>query len=197
MANCLVLIDSQYGIGDLHWHQSTKRKRGTGVKLPKDYVIIDIETTGLNSTKDEIVELSAIRVKDGKPERKPFDKLVKPKAGYIPPNIETLTGIHTAEVVNAKGIEEVLPQFLEFIQERPVVGWNVNFDWRFIEHNHDSSLPNDIIDLIPMVKEKMPNRENYKLGTIAKELGIDTSNAHRSIFDCIITYKVIQRILVS
>lgn len=158
------------------------------------YVIIDLETTGLKPTRDEIIEMSAIRITGGKPERKAFDKFVKPKAGYVPPEIETLTGIKTDMVKDAGTLDEVLPEFLEFIKDDPVVGWNVNFDVGFIEHNLPNPLPNEVHDLIPDIKEVLPDLPNYKLTTVASHLGMNTSNAHRAIADCLFVYKIIHNL---
>lgn len=159
----------------------------------KTYVIVDLETTGLRPTRDEIIEISAIRIRDGKPEKKAFDKFVKPKVGYVPPEIETLTGIKTSMVENANPIEVVMKEFLEFIKDDMIIGWNINFDIGFIENNTNEPLTNKIHDMIPDIKEQIPDLPNYKLTTVAKHLGIDTSNAHRAIADCILVYKVMQK----
>lgn len=157
----------------------------------KDYAIIDLETTGLKPNRDEIIEMSALIIRNGKPEKKAFDKLVKPSTGYVPPDIETLTGITTDMIKDSPKIADVMPEFLDFIGDLPLVGWNVGFDYKFIVNNTDEELTNKVHDLIPDIKKALPDMPNYKLTTVANELGIDTSNAHRAIVDCINTYKVI------
>lgn len=159
----------------------------------KTYVIVDLETTGLRPNRDEIIEISAIRITDGKPEKKAFDKFVKPKAGYVPPEIETLTGIKTSMVENANSIDVVMEDFLEFIKDDAIIGWNINFDIGFIENNTNEPLTNKIHDMIPDIKGRIPDLPNYKLTTVAKHMGIDTSNAHRAIADCVLVYKVMQK----
>ncbi len=157
-----------------------------------DFVIVDIETTGLKASRDEIIEISAIRIKDGKPEKKAFDQLIKTKAGYIPPEIETLTGIHTPEIEHAPELAEVMPKFKEFIKNNVICGWNINFDWSFLQ-KADPSLTNEIVDLLPLVKKKVPNLASYKLTSLADHFNLNKKNAHRSIFDCILTYQVMQK----
>lgn len=156
-----------------------------------EFVILDTETTGLRSSESEIIEISAIRIKDGKVAKRAFSKLVKPEAGYIPPEIEALTGISTEMVQDAHGIDEAMKDFMDFIGDSPLTGWNVNFDMRFLNKYSNIKISNEIFDSMELVKEKLPNEKSYKLTKIAEKYNINTKGAHRSLNDCILTYKVL------
>lgn len=155
------------------------------------FVIVDIETTGLKAGRDDIIQISAIRICNGEPETKAFSQWVRPRAGYIPPEIETLTGIPSKLVAKAPLIQEVMPKFKEFIGDDLVCGWNVGFDWLFLT-KESPDLHNEVKDLLPLVKEKVPDLPSYKLTNVARHFNLDTQNAHCAIFDCILTYQVLK-----
>jgi len=100
------------------------------IAFPSGYVALDIETTGLDPSVDEIIELAAIRVRDGV-RADTFASLVKPR-NTISGFITELTGITNDMVSGAPRVESILPQFCEFIGGDVVVGHNVNFDINFI-----------------------------------------------------------------
>ena len=100
------------------------------IGFPKDYVMIDIETTGLKPSNDEILELSAIRIRDHQIDRT-FSTLVQPNrpiSGFI----TNLTGISNHMVMTAPPIEQAMPEFLDFIQEDIILGYKVKFELRFL-----------------------------------------------------------------
>ena len=96
------------------------------------YVAIDTETTGLDTSWCEIIELAGVKVVDGAVVET-FQELVKPEELPIPEFIEDLTGITSDMLEDARPIESVLPEFLAFIGDAPIVGQNVTFDMRFID----------------------------------------------------------------
>src|SRR5699024_3220330 len=100
------------------------------IGFPKDYVMIDIETTGLKPSNDEILELSAIRIRDHQIEQpsSTLDKPNQPISGLT----TNITGISNHMVVTAPPIEQAMPEFLDFIQEDIILGYIVNFDLSFI-----------------------------------------------------------------
>ena len=98
-----------------------------------DYVIFDIETTGLDSSYDEIIEIGAIRIENNKVVSQ-FQSLVKPNI-EIDDYITELTGITNDMLIDAPKIEDVLPQFMEFVGSEILIGHNVNFDINFIYDN--------------------------------------------------------------
>ena len=101
-----------------------------GQSLDSSYVIFDLETTGFSPELNNIIEIGAVKVKDGKIIDR-FSAFVNPKEP-IPFRIEQLTGINDGMVINAPGIETVLPEFLDFSKDCVMVAHNADFDTSFI-----------------------------------------------------------------
>lgn len=156
------------------------------IALPSDYVALDIETTGLDPSVDEIIELAAIRVRDGV-RADTFASLVKPR-NTISGFITELTGITNDMVSGAPRVESILPQFCEFIGGDVVVGHNVNFDINFIYDNlmqcSHRVFGNDFIDLLRIARKTLPELENHRLDTICRHFAVDTTAHHRGMRDC-------------
>ena len=106
------------------------RKRRTS-KMLKSYVAFDIETTGLSPEHNEIIEIGALKVREGKVVDR-FIRFIEPEAG-IPPMITQLTGITNDMVEGAGNCGEVLPEFLEFCEQDTLIGHNVQFDFSFVK----------------------------------------------------------------
>ena len=161
------------------------------------YVIFDIETTGRNHNEDEIIELSAIKITGN--DIAEFDTLVSID-GIIPINITSLTGISNEMIYDAPKMDVVLPQFLEFIGDCKLVGHNISsFDCYFIndacEKYNYSKLTNEIVDTLPLARNKLINLEHHRLSDLCEYYGIDSSNAHRALPDCYMCYEVYKRLL--
>lgn len=97
----------------------------------KSYVAFDIETTGLSPEHNEIIEIGALKVREGKVVDR-FIRFIEPEAG-IPPMITQLTGITNDMVEGAGNCGEVLPEFLEFCEQDTLIGHNVQFDFSFVK----------------------------------------------------------------
>lgn len=164
------------------------------IALLSDYVIFDIETTGLSSSRDEIIEIAAIKVRDNKIVDR-FNRLVKPDA-RIDEFITELTGITNEMVADAPSIKQVLPEFMDFIGNGFLMGHNVNFDINFVydmlEKNGLGVLKNDFVDTMRFAKTIMPGLSGYKLINLADYFNVDASNNHRALKDCVITFEVYQ-----
>lgn len=175
------------------------------IELPEDYVVIDIETTGLDQIFDDIIEIAAIKVKDGEIIDS-FESLVKPsfnsyccdsegnkKACYVDDFIIQLTGITNEMLSNAPYPKDILPKFVDFIEDSILLGHNINFDVNFLYDSLmsklDYRLSNDFVDLMRLSRKIYPAFENHKLATVARNLNIDTSNSHRALPDCETTHK--------
>ncbi len=159
--------------------------------MPNDFCIVDIETTGFSFASDEIIELSAIKVRNLKRVEN-FSMLINPRKN-ISSFITGLTGISNAMVRNQPDIKIVLKKFKDFIQNDIILGHNVRFDAGFIHRemkiNFNENFSNDLVDTVALAK-KTYRLENYKLSTIAKHLNIDTKGAHRGLKDCEMTYLI-------
>ena len=171
---------------------SREHKGKSLLKWVDNYVLVDIETTGLSPKKDEIIEIGAIKVRENKIVDT-YDTLLKID-GYLNPFITRLTGI-TNEMLE-EGIEQqnALEGFVEFAGNEIIMGHNVNFDINFIydkcESYLDYYLSNDFVDTMRIAKHVLPNVRNYKLGTLADYFDVDYRNAHRGLKDVEITYEV-------
>lgn len=159
------------------------------IDLPDDYIVLDLETTGLEPDFDEIIEIGAIKIKNNEI-IDTFNTLVKPMI-EIDEFIVKLTGINNDIVKDAPGIEEVIDNFVQFVGDSVIIGHNVNFDINFIYDSIESILNkpfnNNFIDLLRISRKLSPNFENHKLKTLAANWQIDYSGAHRAIKDCYIT----------
>lgn len=151
-----------------------------------DYVCVDIETNGLFSGESEIIEIGAIKIHNGK-EVDRFSHLIKNEYP-LSPFITNLTGITNKMLENQKGIEDVLPLFLDFLGDSVVLGHNVNFDVNFLYDSCmkvlDIPLQNDFVDTLRLSRRILPNLINHKLGTLCMHYNISHINAHRAIGDC-------------
>lgn len=163
------------------------------ISLVKDYVVFDIETTGLDARVDDIIEISAIKVMDDKIVDT-FSSLVKPRV-LISSFITSLTGITNEMVDTSPSIKEVLPLFLDFIGDFVLLGHNVNFDINFVYDNLvamgiSDGLKNDFVDTMRISRRILKNLNRHRLKDLAEYYKISYEGAHRSLVDCEITYNV-------
>lgn len=179
------------------------RNKGKSLlEFPNEYVVVDVETTGLSPWHDYIIELSAIKIKD-KTIIDTYSTLVKPDEAlyedeysneyFVDDFITELTGITDEMLENAPYISDVLEQFLSFVGDSIIVGHNVNFDINFIYDDVDRILDkdfsNDFCDLLRISRKIFPDFENHKLSTLAENFKIKIDRSHRAEDDCITTFK--------
>ncbi|MBE5741353.1 MAG: hypothetical protein E7351_02375 [Clostridiales bacterium] len=160
------------------------------------YVVFDLETTGLEANKDEIIEIGACKIENGRISET-FSTFVKPSR-HIPKEITELTGIDDSMVENAPTINYVMPDFYKFCYGSTLVAHNIAFDISFV-HNISKKLSysfdHQTKDTMAMAKEKLPGLKNYKLGTIVERLNVVLDNAHRAINDATATAKVFIKLM--
>ncbi len=172
-------------------------------KISKNFVVIDCETTGLNSKVDKIIEIGAVKFIDGKIEE--FQKLIKincdsvsnfNKNNFIPNKIIELTGITTNMLESyGVGLDLALREFIDFIGKLPILGYNIQFDMSFLnsalsslgERFDDSLLINKIFDISRFVKKEKKFLKNYQLKTVLHEYNISESVPHRALLDARLT----------
>lgn len=156
------------------------------------YVVFDIETTGLSPQSDKITEIGAVKIENGQIIDR-YSQLINPQK-KIPGKIVQLTGINDEMVSNKPTIEEVLPQFLQFIGDDSIlVAHNASFDVGFIRYNSNKNgieINNPVLDTLQLSKSLFPNLKNYKLDTICKYLKVSLENHHRAIDDATATGQV-------
>ena len=159
-------------------------------------VVFDIETTGLNSDIDQIIELGAVKIEHGNIVEK-FSTFVKPTV-EIPYEVSELTHITNEMVEDAPPIEQVIKQFYEFSKDCVLCGHNViGFDIKFIKRfgsYYDLYFENDIIDTINEARVSRLKISRFNLGTVTKALGIELKGAHRAWNDAFATAQVLLKL---
>lgn len=159
-------------------------------------VVFDIETTGLNSDIDQIIELGAVKIEHGNIVEK-FSTFVKPTI-EIPPEVSELTHITNDMVEDAPPIEQVIKQFYEFSKDCVLCGHNViGFDIKFIKRfgaYYDLYFDNDIIDTMNEARVSRLKISRFNLGTVTKALGIELKGAHRAWNDAFATAQVLLKL---
>jgi len=168
------------------------RKGKSILSFPRDYTVIDLETTGLSPIYDSIIEFGAIRVRNGEVEET-FSSLVNSDGVYVDSYITELTGISQEMVDSAPNITDVLPRFLDFIGSDILVGHNINFDINFI---YDESIrqtrsyfSNDFIDTMRISRRLFHKERHHRLSDLCERYSLDYSSAHRALDDCKLTYE--------
>lgn len=154
------------------------------------YIVMDIETTGLSHLSDEIIEIGALRVENGKPIEE-FHSLVRCKQ-KLPERVKKLTGITDDEILKeGRELHIVLQELLKFLADYQVVCHNASFDLNFIQaacKKENLSVPkNKCVDTMILAKRKLKGIKDYKLQTIAENFSIDVEGEHRALKDCYIT----------
>ena len=156
-----------------------------------DYTIIDLETCGISSyERNHIIELSGLKVRGGDVVDE-FTSLTNPQC-CIPQVATDITGIDNDMVINAPILENELINFLNFIGDDVIVGYNINtFDYNIIydlaESIYNRTLSNDFVDIIYAAKRTICDIDNYKLTTICSYFALDIDGAHRALKDCYLT----------
>lgn len=130
----------------------------------KDYVCLDLETSGLYPKYDKIIEIGAVKVKNGQITER-FRSLVNP--GRKLTEITTaITGIHDGDLVSAPDITEILPSFLAFSEALPLLGHSILFDYSFIKKaavNQGLSFEREGIDTLKLARKFLPDLESRAL----------------------------------
>ena len=166
------------------------------------FVAFDLETTGVDPTKDSITEMAAIKVVNGKvveTKKFIFQELVHPYKKRIPKEVEDITGITNEMVYNCREVWEVFNDFMDFVGDDILLGYNcINFDMKFLVRAGRLSnriISNRIFDVFPYAKNFKLNQRDNKLTTIGLALGIENPQAHRALADSITTAKVYLKLL--
>lgn len=186
-------------------HVPATKRPGKGksiIAFPSEYCMVDIETTGYSPLWDNIIEIGAIRYRDGV-EIDRFQSLVQPPAygdgSYVDSYIEALTGITDAMLADAPTAEAVLPQFLDFLKEDMILGYNVSFDVNFLYDACvdylDKSLSNNYVDALRLARKICPKLPHHRLKDLVAHYNIDHQQAHRTISDCEATEQIYRKLI--
>lgn len=167
-----------------------------GQNIDSEYVVFDLETTGLSPRFNKIIEIGAVRIKDGKI-CDTYSQFVNPEIP-IPYSITKLTSINDNMVMDSPTIEEVLPQFLEYVGDAILVAHNASFDTGFIAEfakrqglNYDST----VVDTMTLAQILIPELNKYTLDRLCKQFNISLENHHRACDDAYATAEMFVKML--
>lgn len=169
-------------------------QKGTLInKYTPDYVIFDLETTGISPNYDEVIEISALKVKGGEVVDE-FNTLVNP-GRKIPFGATQVNGITNAMVAEAPAFSHVLAEFLDFAEGLVLVGHNIarfdmKFIWRDAEQYFGEIPQNNYVDTLQVARKHLPQMEHHRLVDLAEHYGISSEGAHRALNDCYMNQKV-------
>lgn len=160
------------------------------------YVVVDIETDGLNIQGNSIIEIGAIKVEDDRISE--YHSLIQYE-GNLPKEITKLTGL-TVDRLKRDGIpiREAMAGFLEFIGSDCMIGYNVTFDLQFLNNElRKMELPplrNKVYDVMKYVKKEKIFLKNYRLETVLQDYGINEQVPHRAVADAKLIYELSQKV---
>lgn len=167
------------------------------------FIVLDIETTGLNPEEAEIIEVGMVRYEMGDISET-FNHLVKPGKS-IPRNIVNLTGITDEMVKDQPGMEEVMPFVVDFIADLPIVAHNIKFDINFLNYyagvfsssddQKSGYFRNECYDTLFLARVFIPWLSNHQLSTVADYFNISRNTLHRALYDAEITGKIFLNLL--
>ncbi len=148
-------------------------------------IVLDTETTGLDFTREKMVEFAAVRLENGKIKEE-FQTLINPQQ-HIRKSSIAIHGITPDMVEDAPTEEEIMPKILEFIGDYPIVAHNAIFDYSFLNEASlrvfGKELTNPRIDTQQMFREIYPDLESHGLEALTKKFNVDLTNHHRAMAD--------------
>lgn len=159
----------------------------------RSYIAFDLETTGLNPMENEIIEIGALKVRDGKVAER-FMEFIRPSSP-ISSEITDLTGITNEMVASARPRGAVIADFLDFCEEDVLIGHNIGFDYSFVKANAVSdglSFEKNGIDTLKIARKVHKDLPSRSLGTLCEHYHIENKAAHRAYHDALATAKLYQ-----
>ncbi|MBE7021391.1 MAG: PolC-type DNA polymerase III [Ruminococcaceae bacterium] len=171
-------------------------KGNADTPLDGEFVVFDLETTGLSAVNNKIIEIGACKVRNGEIVDR-FSTFVDPEE-HITKEITELTNITDAMVQGAPKWEEAVRHFVDFCQDAPLVAHNASFDVAFIRNAVDR-LKMDYhpvsIDTVGLARELLPELKKHKLNLVCDYLGIELNGHHRAVNDAEATAKMFIKFL--
>ena len=167
-----------------------------GQSFADTFVVFDLETTGFSPSKNQIIEIGAVKVVNGSITER-FSTFVNPKVP-IPFEIEQLTSINDDMVLDAPTIDEILPKFMEFCQDAVMVAHNADFDMSFIKHNCSAlglDCEKTVLDTVALSRVLLPALNRFKLDTVAKALNVSLAHHHRAVDDAACTAEIFVKLV--
>lgn len=147
--------------------------------------VIDVETTGLDFKKEKIIEIAAVKLVNNEVVDT-FETLVNPMQ-HIRSSSISIHNITEEMILASPTIEEVLPKFLDYINDKPIIGHNIFFDYCFVNEAsltlYGKELLNKRIDTLLMFKEVFPEEKSHGLCSLLKRFNVKIDTQHRALSD--------------
>ena len=161
------------------------------------YVVFDVETTGLSAIYDKVIELSAVKMKDGNVIER-FDEFIDP--GFpLSEQTTNLTSITDEMVHGSKSEEEVFRMFKNLCKGSIIAGHNVSFDMGFMNTGYRrhgmEEITEPVIDTLPLARFLYPNMRGYRLNTLSKKFKVALEHHHRANYDAEATGHLLYKFL--
>lgn len=159
------------------------------------FVAFDFETTGLYPASDRIVEFGAVKFRGGQ-EVDRFERLANPGIP-IAADAAAVSGISDGDVANEPPVDEVVPEFVAFLEDAVLMAHNAPFDLGFlraaVQRLGHADIANTIIDTQLLAMKAFPRRKSYGLQNLAAELGLPPNRAHRAYDDAVMCMRLFGR----
>ena len=165
------------------------------IDFPKNYISIDLETTGKSPQWDRIIEIGAVRIENGKPINT-FQELINP--GFkIDSYVENLTGITNDMLASARNEAQVMTDFLDFVTKDDIlIGHNIaSFDSNFIYDagiKIGATVSNDYVDTMRIARKLHKDWPHHRLCDLTKNFDVVNDGAHRALTDATAAYKCLE-----
>lgn len=163
--------------------------------MTKDYIALDVETTGLDPAKDRLLEIGAVKVTDGTV-RETYSTLIDTKIP-VPYRIQQLTGITDEMRKTGKAPGDAMREFLDFRGELPVVGHNVPFDFGFLKQTaiqEGYTFEAWGLDTLKISRKLLPEVPSRTLTALCDHYRIDPGDAHRALSDALSAHMLLGRL---
>ena len=161
----------------------------------EDYVVIDLEMTGLNAKTDAILEVGAVRVRDGR-QTETYGAILK-CGRELSERVVELTGITPEMAADGREPEEAMQEFFTFLGDDVLVGQNVIFDYSFLKQwavNHRQTFERNAVDTLKLARRFLPAEQKKDLESLCTYFGIGRARAHRALDDAMATGIVLERL---
>lgn len=159
--------------------------------MTEQYIVLDLETTGLSPRNDRILEIGAAKVTDGCVQEV-YQTFVDPRM-RIPERITELTGITDEMVCGQKSNEQAVRELVEFCGNLPLLGHNILFDYGFVKYsavNLGIPFERNGIDTLRIARELLPAEEKKSLEALCSRFSISKEHAHRALDDALATHEL-------
>ena len=161
---------------------------------PTDYTVIDLETSGLDACRSEILEIGAIRYRNHHPIAR-YHTFVRPE-GFIPREASRVNHITWITVCKAPYLSDISERLLTFLGNDTLIGFNISFDIKFLQTRLGQSIRNPAFDVLAFVREVEPNLPHYKLNDLRRHFSVH-GTPHTALGDCMATAAIFQKCLAT